>query len=61
MKALVIASVLFFTLRAMSAEEVGESQKSTCAAIDGTDREAKIVDPLSTVPAEDQGAKGVSR
>jgi hypothetical protein len=43
MKALLLASVLFFTLRAMSAE-VGENQKSPCPYADQGKREAKIVD-----------------
>ncbi len=48
MKAVVIASVLFFTLRAMSAE-VGEDQKGQCPYIDQTSkREAKVVIPVST-------------
>jgi hypothetical protein len=48
MKAVVIASVLFFSLRAMSAE-VGEDQKGQCPYIDQTSkREAKVVVPVST-------------
>jgi hypothetical protein len=52
MKAVVIASVLFFTLRAMSAE-VGEDQKGQCPYIDQTSkREAKVVVPVSIETTE---------
>ena len=45
MKALVIASVLFFSLRAMSGE-VGEDQKGECKYASQTSRrEAKVVEP----------------
>jgi hypothetical protein len=43
MKALLIASVLLFSLRAMSAE-VGEDQKSPCPFADQRKREAKVVE-----------------
>lgn len=44
MKALIISSLLFFSLRVMSAT-VGEEQKSDCAAANQSNkREAKIVD-----------------
>lgn len=42
MKALVIASVLFFSLRAMSGE-VGEDKKGECQFANQSKREAKIV------------------
>lgn len=46
MKALVIASLLFFGLRAMSSE-VGENQKSECPyANQSSKREAKVVAPV---------------
>ena len=45
MKALVIASLLFFSLRAMSSE-VGENQKSDCPfANQSAKRDAKVVAP----------------
>lgn len=48
MKALVIASLLFFGLRAMSAE-VGENQKSECPyANQSSKREAKEVAPVES-------------
>lgn len=40
MKALIIASILFFSLRAMSSE-VGEDKKSPCPYADQGKREAK--------------------
>lgn len=44
MKALIIASLLFFSLRAMSSV-VGEEKKSDCAfANQSNKREAKVVD-----------------
>ncbi|MFA6237400.1 MAG: hypothetical protein WC635_08755 [Bacteriovorax sp.] len=48
MKALVIASVLFFSLRAMSGE-LGENQKSECPFANQTSkREAKVVTPVKS-------------
>jgi hypothetical protein len=48
MKALVIASLLFFGLRAMSAE-LGEDQKGECPyANQSSKREAKVVAPVET-------------
>ncbi|MDO9183041.1 MAG: hypothetical protein Q7U04_11565 [Bacteriovorax sp.] len=49
MKALVIASVLFFSLRAMSSE-LGENQKSDCPFISQTskNKEVTITDLEST-------------
>ena len=43
MKALLIASVLLFSLRAMSAE-VGEDKKSDCQFANQEKREAKVVE-----------------
>jgi hypothetical protein len=43
MKALVIASLIFFSLRAMSGE-VGEYKASECKFADQGKREAKVVD-----------------
>ncbi|MBC7427239.1 MAG: hypothetical protein H7336_01425 [Bacteriovorax sp.] len=60
MKALIIASLVFFSLRAMSAE-VGEEQKSPCPYASQTNkREAKVVE----TPAEDikqEAAKTISK
>ena len=48
MKALVIASLLFFGLRAMSAE-LGEDQKGECPyANQSSKREAKVVETTGT-------------
>ena len=48
MKALIIASLLFFGLRAMSAE-VGEDQKTPCPYANQTaKREAKVTAPVET-------------
>jgi hypothetical protein len=43
MKALLIASVLFFSLRAMSSE-VGEDKKSPCPYADQGKRDTKVVE-----------------
>ena len=60
MKALVIASLLFFSLRAMSAEELGENQKSDCPAANQSGREAKVIDTVGTeIQVED--TKGISK
>lgn len=53
MKALIISSLLFFSLRAMSAE-VGEDKKGECiASVQSNKREAKVVvaDTTSEKPA----------
>jgi hypothetical protein len=42
MKALIISSLVFFSLRAMSGE-VGEDKKSECAFANQSKREAKVV------------------
>jgi hypothetical protein len=42
MKAVIISSLVFFSLRAMSAE-VGEDKKSVCAFANQSKREAKVV------------------
>lgn len=48
MKAVIVASVLFFSLRAMSGE-VGEDKKGECIyANQNLKREAKIVAPVET-------------
>lgn len=60
MKALIIASVLFFSLRAMSAE-VGEDKKGECAyANQSAKREAKIVAPVET-EIKKQSVKNISK
>jgi hypothetical protein len=53
MKALIIASLVFFSLRAMSSE-VGEEQKSPCPyAVQTNKREAKIVEkPAEEIKAD---------
>lgn len=43
MKALIISSLIFFSLRAMSAE-VGEDKKGECIYANQSKREAKIVE-----------------
>ncbi len=55
MKALIISSLLFFSLRAMSAE-VGEEKKSECAyANQSNKREAKVVDaPAKELKSDDK-------
>lgn len=53
MKAIIISALLFFSLRAMSAE-VGEDKKGECAhSVQSSKREAKVVEvPASqTAPA----------
>lgn len=61
MKALVIASVLFFSLRAMSSE-IGEDQKGECPYASQTSkREAKIVAPEETEATKDVGTKTISK
>ena len=48
MKALIIASMLFFSLRAMSAE-VGEDKKGECShSVQTAKREAKVVQTLAS-------------
>lgn len=60
MKALVIASLLFFSLRAMSAE-VGEDKKGECANSSQTSkREAKVVQPV-TSDVKKQEVKNISK
>ncbi|MBC7539572.1 MAG: hypothetical protein H7281_12180 [Bacteriovorax sp.] len=60
MKALVIASLLFFTLRAMSAE-VGEDQKGECPYASQTSkREAKVVAADETEVTK-EGVKTISK
>lgn len=59
MKALVIASLLFFGLRAMSAEE-GENKKSECPyAVQSNKREAKIVAPVETEIKKESEASNI--
>ena len=60
MKALIISSLLFFSLRAMSSE-VGEEKKSDCAfANQSNKREAKVVDAPVKQAAKKE-ALGVSK
>ncbi len=61
MKALVIASLLFFGLRAMSAE-IGEDQKSPCPYADQGARVAKEKISVETETVkDDQGSKATSK
>lgn len=60
MKALVIASVLFFTLRAMSAE-VGEVKKTDCPYLDQSKRAAKMVDSVATKPIKEEKIKVINK
>ena len=55
MKALIISSLLFFSLRAMSAT-VGEEQKSDCAAANQSNkRDTKIVEtPAKEAKSDDK-------
>lgn len=47
MKALIISSLLFFSLRAMSGE-VSEKLKSDCGAINSSPRSAKVVTTITS-------------
>jgi len=59
MKALVIASVLFFSLRAMS--EVGEDKKSQCIYGDQTSRKTDLKVTLEVKsPIENQDGQATS-
>ena len=61
MKALVIASVLFFSLRAMSSE-IGEDQKGECPYLNqSSKREAKVVEPVETEATKVEGTKVISK
>lgn len=61
MKALVIASLLFFGLRAMSAEE-GENKKSECPyAVQTNKREAKVVAPVQTEGQQEEQSSNTSK
>lgn len=60
MKALVIASVLFFTLRAMSSE-VGEVKKTECPYLDQSKREAKVVEPAATKTVKSDKVKTINK
>lgn len=60
MKALVIASILFFSLRAMSAEE-GENKKSECLFADQGKREAKVVAPVESEPKKENQSRNRSK
>ena len=61
MKALVIASVLFFSLRAM-ASEVGENQKSECHFANQTSkREAKAVEVADSISKDEIATKVISK
>lgn len=61
MKALIIASLLFFSLRAMSAE-VGEEGKTDCANINQTaKREAKPISEDSSEVVKTEDSKTLSK
>ena len=61
MKALIIASVLFFSLREMSSVQ-GEDQKGECPYSTQTSkRESKLVQPVETESTQDvKSAKTIS-
>lgn len=60
MKAIIISSLLFFSLRAMSAE-VGEDKKGECAfSVQTSKREAKVIEaPVKEI--KEQAAKTISK
>ena len=61
MKALIISSLLFFSLRAMSSE-VGEDQKSSCPYASQTSkREAKVVAVEDTDSNEEAATNVISK
>jgi hypothetical protein len=61
MKALIIASLLFFGLRAMSAE-VGEDQKSECAFTNqSAKRETKQVDSNESKEEKKEASSTISK
>jgi hypothetical protein len=61
MKALVISSLLFFCLRATSAE-VGEDQKGECPYASQTSkREAKVIVPEIESAPRDAGSQTISK
>ena len=62
MKALIIGSVLFFSLRAMSSE-LGEDQKSECPYASQTNlRQKKVVEPIETESTKEEGSvKAISK
>lgn len=61
MKALIIASLVFFSLRAMSSE-VGEDKKSPCPYADqSSKREAKKVEPVQSATVKTEAAKVISK
>ena len=61
MKALIISSLLFFSLRAMSSE-VGENQKSECPYASQTSkREAKVVAVEATDSNDEAAVKVISK
>lgn len=61
MKALIISALLFFSLRAMSAE-VGESLASNCANTNqSAKREAKIIQDVSTSSTSEVKSQSVSK
>lgn len=61
MKALIIASLLFFSLRAMSSE-VGEDKKSECAyGNQSNKREAKVVPAPTKELTTKSGSQGTSK
>lgn len=61
MKALIIASVLFFSLRAMSGE-VGEVKKTDCNySNQSAKREAKVTDQVQTATSTKKEVKVISK
>ena len=58
--ALVIGAVLFFSLRAMSAE-VGEVNKTDCPFIDQANRQAKAEAPVETESVQTATGQGISK
>ena len=61
MKALIISSLLFFSLRAMSGE-VGEDKKGECIYSNQSNkRDAKVVADTSTEEAKKEAIKTISK
>ncbi|AUN96709.1 hypothetical protein DOM21_18270 [Bacteriovorax stolpii] len=61
MKALIISSLLFFSLRAMSGE-VGEDKKGECIYSNQSNkRDAKVVVDTSTEEAKKEAIKTISK
>ena len=62
MKALIISSLLFFSLRAMSSE-VGENQKSECPFLNqSSKRDAKApIPPVEIESTKEEGVRSISK